>query len=115
MVDDFDAKNLSEAERLLDLMSFLFHQHKTSYRELAERYGVSRATITRAKNKLTDMFGVPFENECGPNGYIKVEDGWRPSSYALTAKQKFSLERVISGRYTEEDIEVLKTILKDLG
>ena len=115
MVSELDAKNLSEAERLLDLMSFLFHQRKTSYRELMGRYGVQRATISRTKNKLIDMFDVPFVNESGRNGYIKVQDDWRPPCYALTAAQELSLERVINGEGSDEDIEVLRTILRDFG
>ena len=115
MVDDVDAKNLSEAERLLDLMSFLYHNRKTSYRELENRYGIKATAITRAKNKLIDLFDVPFENESGRHGYIKVEDGWRPPVYSLTSRQEFSLGRVVSGGYEAEDIEVLKTILEDFG
>lgn len=62
---------MSKSKRLVELMMFVNRKQKFTVRELALEFGVSRRTILRDLQELSEL-GVPLYSEPGPNGGYRV-------------------------------------------
>ena len=101
-------------ERRSDMMHFLSLVRKTHSHTLIEKYHISRSTLHSDLKSLANDYKVPFTSTRGPDGYIKVMDGWYADRKYLKEEQADALKKVLSGQQPDErDKEMLQTILND--
>ncbi len=62
---------MSKAKRLNELIMMVNRKKRFTVRELAQEFGVSRRTILRDMQELSEM-GVPLYSEIGPHGGYQV-------------------------------------------
>ncbi|OXM87545.1 helix-turn-helix transcriptional regulator [Paenibacillus rigui] len=62
---------MSKSKRLLDLMMTVNRKRKFKVQELADEFGVSKRTILRDLQELSEL-GVPLYSEVGPHGGYQV-------------------------------------------
>jgi predicted DNA-binding transcriptional regulator YafY len=62
---------MSRAKRLNEMIMMVNRMKKFTVRELAEQFGVSKRTILRDLQQLSEM-GVPLYSEVGPHGGYQV-------------------------------------------
>ncbi|MDQ3696049.1 MAG: WYL domain-containing protein [Chloroflexota bacterium] len=81
---------MSRTARLLELMIRVQTGPRFTARELAEEFGVSRRTMLRDLNALSEM-GVPLRASPGPGGGYDLPRGARRLSPALTVDEALGL------------------------
>ena len=101
-------------DRLIGILSLLLQEEKTTAPELAERFEVSRRTISRDIDDLCRA-GIPIRTVQGSGGGISIMDGYRMDRTVLSAKDMQmilaglrSLDSVSKDRYYEQLMEKIK-------
>lgn len=94
-------------ERRQMVLEYLSDNRKTTYRELAEHFGVSKNTVVTDIAELTIF--APIETVSGNHGGIRVADGWYVHHRYLRDDQAKALEDVLKG--VEPDMEAIRSIL----
>lgn len=97
----------SAIERRQLILEYLSDNRKTTYRELAEHFGVCKNTIVTDIAELTAF--APIETVAGNNGGIRVVDGWYLSHRYLRKEQAKALEDVLNG--VQPDMEAIQSVL----
>ncbi|MDF2837107.1 MAG: DeoR family transcriptional regulator, partial [Paenibacillus sp.] len=62
---------MSKSKRLMELMLVINQKREFTVRELAREFAVSRRTILRDLQELSEI-GVPLYSEVGPHGGYRV-------------------------------------------
>lgn len=101
-------------DRLIGILSVLLQQEKTTARELAEKFEVSRRTINRDVEDLCKA-GIPIQTWQGAGGGISIMEGYRMDRTLLTSKDMQmilaglrSLDSVSGSRYYGQLMEKLQ-------
>ena len=94
-------------ERRQMILEYLSDNRKTTYRELAEHFGVSKNTVVTDIAELTIF--APIETVSGNQGGVRVADGWYLSHRYLREEQTKALEDVLND--VQPDKDVIKSIL----
>ena len=97
----------SAIERRQMIPEFLSDNRKTTYKELAERFGVSKNTVVTDIAELTIL--APIETVSGNHGGVRVADGWYLSHRYLRDEQTKALEDVLNG--VQPDMEAIRSML----
>lgn len=102
-------------DRLIGILSILLQEEKTTAPELAERFEVSRRTISRDIEDLCKA-GIPIRTAQGVGGGISIMDGYRMDRTILTSKDMQmilaglrSLDSVSGSQYYGQLMEKLQT------
>lgn len=102
-------------DRLIGILSILLQEEKTTMPKLAERFEVSRRTITRDIEALCNA-GIPIQTSQGTDGGIRIMDGYRMDRTLLTSKDMQmilaglrSLDSVSGSKYYSQLMEKLQT------
>ena len=102
-------------DRLIGILSVLLQEEKVTAPELAEKFEVSRRTISRDIEDLCRA-GIPICTERGAGGGISIMDGYRMDRTLLTSKDMQmilaglrSLDSVSGSHYYGQLMEKLKT------
>lgn len=82
--------------RLLGILAVLLRGQKVTASALAERFEVSRRTISRDIDALC-MAGFPIVSEQGRNGGLSLAPGYRFDRQALTKEEHLALTAALSG------------------
>ena len=100
--------------RRIGILSVLLQKDKTTAPELAEKFEVSRRTISRDIETLCRA-GIPIRTVQGADGGISIMEGYRMDRILLTSKDMQmilaglrSLDSVSGSRYYEQLMEKLK-------
>ena len=100
--------------RRIGILSVLLQKDKTTAPELAEKFEVSRRTISRDIETLCRA-GIPIRTVQGAGGGISIMEGYRMDRTLLTSKDMQmilaglrSLDSVSGSRYYEQLMEQLK-------
>ncbi len=80
-------------DRLIGILSILLQEEKTTAPELAERFEVSRRTINRDIEDLSNA-GIPIRTAQGTGGGISIMDGYRMDRTILTSKD---MQMILAG------------------
>lgn len=83
-------------DRLLKIITLLLQQSKVTIPQLAERFEVSRRTISRDVETI-QMAGIPIETIQGYQGGIRISPGYRMNHSVLTQEELESLLAVLQG------------------
>lgn len=101
-------------DRLIGILSILLQEEKTTAPELAERFEVSRRTISRDIENLCSA-GIPVVTSQGSGGGISIMDGYRMDRAILSSKDMQmilaglrSLDSVSGSHYYAQLMEKLK-------
>ncbi len=104
-----------KTDRLIGILSVLLQKDKTTAPELAEQFEVSRRTINRDIEALC-MAGIPIQTLRGPEGGIRIMDGYRMDRTILTSRDMQvilaglrSLDSVSGSRYYSQLMEKIQT------
>lgn len=102
-------------DRLIGILSILLQEEKTTMPKLAERFEVSRRTITRDIEALCNA-GIPIQTSQGTGGGIRIMDGYRMDRTLLTSKDMQmilaglrSLDSVSGSKYYSQLMEKIQT------
>lgn len=95
-------------ERREAIRNYLSDVRFTTLGKLTDEFGVSKSTIRRDIDILTET--TPLETIQGNGGGIQVADGWYVNRRYLTEEQEALLNRLLS-RLQVEDRKVIKSIL----
>ena len=98
----------STIERRQMILEYLSDNRQSSYRELAERFGVSKNTIVNDIAELT--LSAPIDTIAGNGGGIRVADGWYLSRRYLHDDQEALLRELLPGLQPEQR-ETMESIL----
>ena len=71
-------------DRMIGILSILLQQEKVTMSYLAEKFEVSRRTISRDIESLC-MAGIPLVTEAGQKGGVSIMEGYRIDRTLLTA------------------------------
>ena len=100
--------------RRIGILSVLLQKDKTTAPELAEKFEVSRRTISRDIETLCRA-GIPIRTVQGAGGGISIMEGYRMDRILLTSKDMQmilaglrSLDSVSGSRYYEQLMEKMK-------
>ena len=99
----------SPIERRQMILEYLSDNRQSSYRELAERFGVSKNTIVNDIAELT--LSAPIETIAGNGGGIRVADGWYVGRRYLTSTQETALRDILPGLPPEQQKEIQSILL----
>ena len=80
-------------ERMIGILSVLLQKEKVTAPELAERFEVSRRTISRDLEALSKA-GIPIITMQGAGGGIGIQEGYRMDKTLLTSKD---LQMILAG------------------
>ena len=80
-------------ERMIGILSILLQQEKVTAPYLAEKFEVSRRTISRDIEALC-MAGIPLVTSQGPNGGISIMEGYRIDRTLLTSSD---MQAILAG------------------
>ena len=101
-------------DRLIGILSMLLQKDMMTAQELAERFEVSRRTISRDLEDLCKA-GIPIQTSRGVNGGIRIMEGFSMDRTLLTSKDMQmimaglrSLDSVSGSRYYGQLMEKLK-------
>ena len=101
-------------DRLIGILSILLQEEKTTAPELADRFEVSRRTISRDIEDLCRA-GIPVQTVRGSGGGISIMNGYRMDRTLLTSKDMQmllaglrSLDSVSGSRYYEQLMEKIQ-------
>ena len=104
-----------KADRLIGILSILLQEEKVTAPELAEKYEVSRRTISRDIESLCKA-GIPIRTTQGSGGGISIMDGYRVDRTILTSRDMQmilaglrSLDSISGSRYTSQLMEKLQS------
>lgn len=102
-------------DRLIGILSVLLQEEKVTAPQLAERFEVSRRTISRDIEDLC-MAGIPIQTVQGYQGGISIMDGYRMDRTILTSRDMQmilaglrGLDSVSGSRNYEQLMEKLQT------
>ena len=102
-------------DRLIGILSVLLQEEKTTAPLLAERFEVSRRTISRDIDDLCRA-GIPIQTVQGYEGGIRIMDGYRMDRTILTSRDMQmilaglrGLDSVSGSRNYEQLMEKLQT------
>ena len=98
----------SPIERRQMILEYLSDNRQSSYREMADRFGVSKNTIVNDIAELT--LSAPIDTIAGNGGGIRVADGWYISRRYLHDDQEELLRRLLPG-LQPEDQKTMERIL----
>ena len=98
----------SPIERRQMILEYLSDNRQSSYREMADRFGVSKNTIVNDIAELT--LSAPIDTIAGNGGGIRVADGWYLSRRYLQNDQEELLRRLLPG-LQPEDQKTMERIL----
>lgn len=98
----------SPIERRQMILEYLSDNRQSSYRELAEHFGVSKNTIVNDIAELT--LSAPIETIAGNGGGIRVADGWYLSRRYLHSDQEQLLRDLMDGLQPDQQ-KVMQSIL----
>lgn len=98
----------SPIERRQMILEYLSDNRQSSYREMADRFGVSKNTIVNDIAELT--LSAPIDTIAGNGGGIRVADGWYISRRYLQNDQEELLRRLLPG-LQPEDQKTMERIL----
>ena len=98
----------SPIERRQMILEYLSDYRQSSYRELAERFGVSKNTIVNDIAELT--LSVPIDTIAGNGGGVRVADGWYISRRYLHDDQEALLRELLTGLQPEQQ-KTIQSIL----
>lgn len=91
---------MSAIERRQMILEYLSDYRQATYRELAERFGVSKNTIVTDIEELT--CSAPIFTVAGKNGGIRVADGWYIGRRYLHDDQEALLRKLLPGLQLED-------------
>lgn len=103
-----------KTDRLLGILTVLLRQDKTTARELAEKFEVSKRTIVRDVQALC-LAGFPVLTEQGAGGGISLMEGFTLDRTLLTAKE---LRAVLTGLKSLDSVSgdnKYRTLMQKLG
>ena len=103
---------MSSNERRADITEYLSAVRFATREDLAKRYGVSIRTIGRDIEELA--LSIPIISSTGPNGGIRVMNGWYASRRYLTANQEALLKELMEGLQPEK-AALMQSILKSFA
>lgn len=102
-------------DRLIGILSVLLQEEKVTAKDLAEKFEVSRRTISRDIEDLSRA-GIPVYTAQGSGGGISIVEGYRMDRTLLTTKDMQmilaglrSLDSVAGSHYYSQLMEKLKT------
>lgn len=101
-------------DRLLGILTTLLRQEKCTAPELAEKFEVSRRTISRDIDALC-LAGIPIVTEQGRNGGISITPGYKLDKQLLTGPE---LEAILAGVRGLDSVSPLprqKNLMEKLG
>jgi len=103
-----------KTDRLIGILSVLLQEEKVTAPELAERFEVSRRTISRDIEDICKA-GIPVTTSQGNGGGISIMDGYRMDRTILTSKDMQmimaglrSLDSVSGSRYYSQLMEKIQ-------
>ncbi len=96
-------------DRLLGILAVLSRQDKATALELAEKFEVSRRTITRDVDVLCAA-GIPIVTEQGRGGGISIAPGFRLDRQVFTGEE---LQTLLSGLQGVESVSPRQAALKE--
>lgn len=99
-------------ERREEIRNFLSDVRFTTLQTLMDKFGVSKSTIRRDIDILTET--TPLETVPGNGGGIRVANGWYSNRRYLTAAQEALLGRLSEG-LQPDDLKVMQGILTAFG
>lgn len=102
----------STSDRRLAIRDFISDKRHTTIKELMDEFDVSKSTIRRDLDAITDS--ASFYMTPGNGGGIHAIDGWYASRRYLSAEQEALLTRLSSG-LQEDDLKVMQGILAAFG
>ena len=82
-----------KVDRLIGILTVLLRDEKSTAPELAERFGVSRRTISRDIDALC-LAGIPVVTRQGGDGGISIMEGYKINKNVLTAEE---LQTLVAG------------------
>ena len=91
---------MSTIERRQMILEYLSDYRQATYRDLAERFGVSKNTIVTDIVELT--CSAPIYTVPGKGGGIRVADGWYLSKTYLCDEDEEMLRRLLPGLQPED-------------
>ena len=103
-----------KTDRLLGILTVLLRQDKTTARELAQKFEVSKRTIVRDVQALC-LAGFPVLTEQGAGGGISLMEGFTLDRTLLTAKE---LRAVLTGLKSLDSVSgdnKYRTLMQKLG
>ena len=80
-------------DRMIGILSILLQQEKVTMSYLAEKFEVSRRTISRDIESLC-MAGIPLVTEAGQKGGVSIMEGYRIDRTLLTASD---MQAILAG------------------
>lgn len=80
-------------DRMLGILTILLQREKVTAPYLAEKFEVSRRTISRDIEALS-MAGIPMVTEPGPNGGVSIMEGYKIDRTLLTASD---MQTILTG------------------
>ena len=98
----------SPIERRQMILEYLSDYRQTTYRELAERFGVSKNTIVTDIAELT--ISAPIDTIAGNHGGIRVADGWYVGRRYLHSDQEQLLRDLMDGLQPDQQ-KTMQSIL----
>ena len=91
---------MSTIERRQRILEYLSDYRQATYRDLAERFGVSKNTIVTDIEELT--CSAPIFTVAGKYGGIRVADGWYIGRRYLHEDQEALLRKLLPGLQLED-------------
>ena len=99
---------MSAIERRQMILEYLSDYRQATYRELAERFGVSKNTIVADIEEL--ICSAPIYTVAGKYGGIRVADGWYIGRRYLHGDQEALLRELLPGLQPEQQ-KLMQSIL----
>lgn len=103
-----------KTDRLLGILTVLLRQDKTTAKELAEKFEVSKRTVARDVQALS-LAGFPVVTEQGAGGGISLMEGFTLDRTLLTGKE---LRAVLTGLKSLDSVSgdnKYRTLMQKLG
>lgn len=103
---------IATSDRRLAIRDYISDKRETTIAELMREFGVSKSTIRRDLDAITET--TSFEMVPGNGGGIRATDGWYSSHRYLSDKQERLLKDLMAGLQPEQK-ETMESILAAFG
>ena len=103
---------MSTIERRQMILEYLSDYRQATYRDLAERFGVSKNTIVTDIVELT--CSAPIYTVPGKGGGIRVADGWYMGRRYLHSDQEALLRELLIGLQPDQQ-RIMQSILSSFA
>ena len=96
-------------DRRLAIRDFISMKRHTSIPELMQEFDVSKSTILRDLEALTET--ISYYTTTGNGGGIHAMEGWYATNRHYTPDQEAFLRKLEAGLQTDEDRKMMESIL----